>query len=263
MTQRLKRTLLRVNVVSLVVDTTIVEMTPCRAHGNGYIITRQLYACYKSIQADTTRTYGWIFRLRTDHNTRIRFSSLPRAHAYYSRAANTRGVALLADVGGCACGWKLDRCNHELYPCSRANDQFAILHGSAIAAYLMHLRRHYCDSEVLNVPQSTFSRLGSEERLGLILSAYNVTMHDVRWVSSAMSPQLHRTIQCTESNYNFTLLKKGVMLNPLPAGPWDQRRQGVCQNQRRLPSSDRTMCLPVEGVYDDVRYGKDVVRMLK
>lgn len=138
----------------------------------------------------------------------------------------------------------------------------AILHGEAIAAYFVHLRQQYCNSTMLNVPHDTLYKLGSEERLGLMLSAHSVSMHDVRWVSSAMSPQLQRTKHCTTSNHNVMALNSRSISNPLPTGPWDQRRQRVCRQQRRLPSSNRTRCLPVDGVYDDIQYGHDVERML-
>lgn len=261
---RLKFVLRHVNVVSLVVDETRSESAPCISHGSGYVITRQLYDCYKSIRADTSRTYDWIFRLRTDHNIRVRFKSLPQSSTYYNRIPGANGIALLSDVGGCTCGWKLGKCNDWLYSCSRVNDQFAILHGIAVEAYFVYLRQYYCDPMTLKASPFTFKKLGSEERLGLILSAYNVTIHDIRYFSSAAAPRLHRTKQCTKSDHRLlNSLNSRSMSEPIPSGPWDQRRLQVCQEQRNLPSHRRTRCFPVDDVYDDIQFKKDVMRMLK
>ena len=55
------------------------------------------------------------------------------------------GLAVLGSLGGCECGFLQQLCT-ERHVCSCVDDQFALLHGRAIRAYLIEFEQRYCNA---------------------------------------------------------------------------------------------------------------------
>lgn len=201
----------------------------CSTQGSGYVITQLLARCYDSIINDAKYRYDWVFRLRTDHNVPFRLAQLPLPDIYKPKA----GVILLGGLAQCDCGWKKRSCTREP-KCGWADDQFAMLHGAGISLYLKGLRVRFCEPRARRP-------LASEERVGRILTSHRtIAVRDIRFISSALHPRLQRSSSCAAPMDgrlpNFTVPTFDVPLEsfqqPIPSGPWDQRRHAVCARGR-------------------------------
>lgn len=238
----------------------------CTASGNGMHIAHGLIRCFRSIVSDAGVEYTWIVRLRSDHAPSFRITALPNADAYYNRYPHAKGIALVNLLNHCTCGWHVS-CTafRTTVRCSWAGDQFAFLHGTAIVAYLRDMDQYMCDHQRMKIHRHVLHRIAPEMRVGRLLSAANVTMHDVRFISLFFPPRLQRSSNCKQtpgaSARAATPAKSTSSV--FPPGPWDQRRSTVCRAQRELPLKRRYWCLPHEGQYDDERTVGDVQRVLK
>lgn len=236
----------------------IVERPRCPVRGNGYSLTRGLAKCFHSFRSDT-KQYKWILRIRSDHMVPFRLRSLPCADCYYSAHPWASGIALSASLADCTCGWANPPCNAEHTYCDWTDDQFAMLHGSAINSYFGDLRFRFCDHQFLGLrSRQELSHFDSERRMARILR--NVTVHDLRFISCAMHPRLQRTMNCNRANdgrfptltYPTFNVPYRSMKTVLPNGPWDQRRADVCNTQRKLKT--RYLCLRYGPEDDDIQH---------
>lgn len=229
---------------------------PCPTKRNGYRLTLGLFFCYRAIAGDTVE-YTWVVRLRTDNAVPFRMVSLPDAAAYYSLHPWATGIALLASLGNCNCGWRAKACDpaDRVY-CGWVDDQFGLLHGNAIKEYLHDLHVFFCDRSRLGVPGGLYlNTLDSEARLARFLR--NSTVHDMRFISAAVHPRLQRSQTCgrpTDGQKPLVLrsvlrIPRESIETPLPDGPWDQRRDSVCKEQRA--KKHPRLCLPYDGRWDN------------
>lgn len=232
-----------------------VKKPPCPVKGRSYPLTRGLVKCFYSFRSDTAWSYTWIVRLRSDHMVPFRLTTLPDHRLYYSAHPWATGIALTASLGECTCGWTNPACSSNRTTCDWTDDQFALLHGSAIRSYFGDLRFRFCDHNFLNLPfREDLKHFDPERRMARLLR--NATVHDMRFISCGMHPRLQRTMTCIRPNDGrlpvFTHptfnVKPRSMRAVLPPGPWDQRRADICRQQRQLPPHRRYWCL---------RYGPD------
>lgn len=242
---------------------------PCPSKGNGYAYMYRLHECYRAIESSRV-SVSWVFRIRSDHFIPFSMASLPDPTVYYTAQPWATGIALLASLSDCNCGWQKTNCTGRVH-CNWVDDQFAILHGSAVSIYLRDMFSEFCNYRRIRVPQSYMRKLAPERRLARLLLP-NVTVHDLRYISAALHPRLQRMSgKCGRPNDGRRPRNTSVMLalppsafsRALPAGPWDQRRFEVCAAQRNRPSAHRDRCLPYGNVWDDVRYGEDAKRRLR
>ena len=249
--ERTMRMLRDVTVRHLSIEPQLSEMPPCNLKYQGafagYHQSRGLRQCYETITDKGSPTYEWVLRLRTDHSLAMRFDSLPRIPRRFFLDKPVDGIAILGWLGGCECGWLLPAPCTDLSMCPCVDDQFALLHGNAIRAYLFEWRRHYCSSKNIRCPgcdQAVMRRdqegLSSECRLGRILTAERVAVRDVRWISVSAHPKIvRRDTQCKHEGWNSALLNAppvvadAVSLFNLPLGPWDHRRNDHCARKRQ------------------------------
>ena len=247
---------------------------PCPVRGTGYVITHALYECWTAIRHDTQYNHEWVFRLRSDHVVPFRLSTVPSADAYYAQHAWADGVALTSSLAHCNCGWANKACTSSVrVRCGSVDDQFAMLHGSAVRAYLHDLHVHFCNHGRLRTssahpPQS----LSSENRLARMLSHRNITLHDVRFISHALHPRLQRmrgycgspadNRRPAQVRGTLKVPPRSLRL-PLPDGPWDQRRITVCSAQRALARDKQHLCLEFNGTWDDDLFGPDARKRMR
>lgn len=236
----------------------IVERSPCPVKGRGYPLTRGLAKCFHSFRSDT-KLYTWILRIRSDHMVPFRLLSLPCADCYYSTYPWASGIALSASLADCACGWINSPCGTKRTHCDWVDDQFALLHGSAIHSYFGDLRYRFCDHHFLGLQnRQELSQLDPERRVARLLK--NVTVHDLRFISCAMHPRLQRNTNCNRANdgrlptrtYPTFDVPYRSIKTVLPIGPWDQRRTDVCNMQRKL--QHRYLCLRYGPEDDDMQH---------
>jgi len=235
----------------------------CPEMANAWRQSVGLFTCYLAIERDNV-PYSWVVRLRSDHMVPFRMTSLPCAACYYASHRWATGIAIVGNLAGCTCGWERAPCDHPDRPthCDRLDDQFALLHGGAVGAYLRDTHLKFCEMAEQGRP------INPEQRTARLLR--NVTAHDIRFISLAMHPRLQRTSDCTEPRDNRIPRATPVTIDvparatrePLPDGPWDQRRSETCQYQRSLPAERRYRCLQYNGQWDDALYGQDATRQL-
>ena len=197
----------------------------CGIAGTSTLQYRGLTQCYEGLRRHQTR-WKWVVRLRSDHGIRFTLPSLPSHLPYASFSA---GAAIVGNVAGCDCGFEKRACGGEQREsCAFVDDQFALLYGGAIKAYLHHLPMRHC--QLVSRPVCGIS---CECRVGTIFRHYNVTARDIRFISVSAHPKMVRaSSKCAELAtpplYNITQ----ESLLTTPPGPWDQRRNEVCQQQR-------------------------------
>jgi hypothetical protein len=237
-----------------------MERPTCPVKGTIYPLTRGLVKCFHSFHLDTKR-YTWIVRIRSDHMVPFRLTSLPCAACYYNAHPWASGIVLSASLSDCTCGWVESPCNNNRTYCDWADDQFALLHGSAIQSYFGDLRYRFCDHHFLGLQSQTdLSYLDTERRMARMLR--NVTVHDMRFISCGMHPRLQRTFKCHAANdgrlpartYPTFRVPSRSIKTVLPTGPWDQRRSSVCHEQRKLPRRKRYLCLRYGPTDDDIQH---------
>lgn len=258
---RVRRVLKNVDIAALNVEYfPSMDKPSCPVKGTSYALTGGLARCFYSLQADT-RIYTWIVRIRSDHMVPFRIDTLPCAKCYYSAHPWASGIVLSASLADCTCGWIGQSCGSTRTYCDWVDDQFALLHGSAIQSYMETNRVRFCDHRFLGL--SSYNYLGlmdPERRMARMLR--NATVHDMRFISSAMHPRLQRTLECdragdgrvpVHTHAAFDVPSRS-MKAVLPTGPWDQRRTEICNRQRKLPLHDRYLCLLYGPEYDDVRH---------
>jgi len=259
--ERVRRVLKGVDIAALSVEyMPSMDRPSCPVKGAAYSLTRGLVKCFYSLHSDT-RIYTWIVRIRSDHMIPFRIHTLPCAKCYYSAHPWASGIVLSASLADCTCGWIKQSCDSSRSYCDWTDDQFALLHGSAIKSYMETNRVRFCDHRFLGI--SSYNDLGlfdTERRMARILQ--NATVHDMRFISAAIHPRLQRTMMCEKSNDGRRPIHTHATFNVsfrsmktvLPIGPWDQRREEVCIRQRELPPDDRYLCLRYGPVYDDKRH---------
>ena len=230
---------------------------------NAWRLSFGLLTCYRAIERDNV-PYSWVVRLRKDHMVPFRMTSLPCAACYYASHRWATGIAIVGALARCTCGWERAPCDHPDRPthCDRLDDQFALLHGGAVGAYLRDTHLKFCEMADQRRP------ISPEQRTARMLQ--NVTAHDIRFISAAMHPRMQRTSDCTGPRDDRLPRATPVTIDvparatrePLPDGPWDQRRSKTCQYQRTLPAERRYRCLQYNGQWDDALYGQDATRQL-
>lgn len=237
-----------------------MERPPCPVKGMGYPLTRGLMKCFHSFHS-TGIQYGWVVRIRSDHMVPFRLTTLPCAHCYYDTHPWASGIALSASLAECTCGWTKSPCDARRTYCDWTDDQFALLHGSAIQSYFGDLRNRFCDYQFLGLKtREDLAYFDPERRLARLLK--NVSLHDMRFISCAMHPRLQRTMSCDKANDGRLPVRTfptfdvphRSMKTVLPTGPWDQRRHDVCREQRKLPPNARYLCLKYGTTEDDVQH---------
>lgn len=259
--ERVRRVLKGVDIAALDVEhLQSMERPSCPVKGTSYPLTRGLAKCYYSLQSDT-RNYTWILRIRSDHMVPFRLHTLPCAKCYYSAHPWASGIVLSASLADCTCGWIKESCGSKRTYCDWVDDQFALLHGSAIQSYMETSRVRFCDHRFLGLPsRDDLGYIDTERRMARMLR--NATVHDMRFIGEAMHPRLQRTFNCNKSNDGRSPVHTYATVNVpvtsirtlIPTGPWDQRRGEVCIRQRKLPHNDRNLCLRYGPEYDDVRH---------
>lgn len=257
---RVRRVLKGVDLAALQVERSFADRPACR--GKSYALSRGLAKCFHSVRSDDRVRYTWIVRLRSDHMIPFRLHTLPCASCYYSAHPWASGIALSASLANCSCGWTKRACATERASCDWVDDQFALLHGSAVEAYFQDFRARFCDHKYIGLSSPNDIRLlAPERRLARMFSSRNVTVHDMRFMGGATHPRLQRTPNCDKPGdgrlplrtYPVFDIPPHSMKKVLPTGPWDQRREEVCRYQRQLPSHKRYWCLHYGPSTDDVR----------
>ena len=191
--ERVRRVFKGVDITAEVEHLPSAEKPPCPVQ-SGYPLTRGLVKCFHSFRADAWQ-YTWIVRIRSDHMVPFRMHKLPCALCYYRAHPWASGIVLTASLADCSCGWARPSCSSERSYCDWVDDQFALLHGSAIDSYFGDLRFRFCDHHFYRLP--SFADLGflhPERRLARTVR--NSTVHDMRFISAGMHPRLQRTMSC-------------------------------------------------------------------
>jgi hypothetical protein len=254
-----RKTLHGAEVKTVVVMRPQAPTPPCPTRVPGYPLTRFLFLCYRALMKDSVE-YEWVVRLRSDQNIPFTFRILPPASTYYKLHPWATGIMISSFLSDCNCGWKKRKCLSKIPTrCEWVDDQFALLHGSAVKSYFHDLHVSFCNPGFFNVAsQYSLSLTLPEKRLSLAL--HNVSLHDIRFISLALHPQLQRSGDCNVSGDGARHRQRlTTVINvsdrsfqlPLPDGPWDQRRMEICGTSRAMDTWARHLCLPYDGTWDD------------
>jgi hypothetical protein len=201
----------------------------CGLEGTGTVQYRALAQCYHGLQKHPNAgQWDWV---RSDHGIPFHLASLP---LHLPHASARHGMAYTGNVAGCDCGFRSRPCGQpgQTDSCKQVDDQFALLHGAAIRAYLHHLPMRHCE-----LVDRAACGTSCECRVATVLNHFNVSYRDIRFVSRFSHPPLvRRHEECgtvptlvRAPSYNIT----AESMLQVPPGPWDQRRNCLCADRRR------------------------------
>ena len=147
-----RKTLHGAEVKTVVVMRPQSPTPPCPTRVPGYPLTRFLFLCYRALMKDSVE-YEWVVRLRSDQNIPFTFRILPPASMYYKLHPWATGIMISGLLSDCNCGWKKRKCLSKIPTrCEWVDDQFALLHGSAVKSYFHDLHVSFCNHGFFNVP---------------------------------------------------------------------------------------------------------------